>query len=287
MTDDSQERLSLAVGKSALAAEHHRLVRTALRRGEKDPEMALQSAQLHGQYPESVLAIAATAWTARMVHEHHSAAVFSRLLPQFMAAGAPLEFKTTVLRMAMDELRHASLCASVAVLCGGRGEVIADLSTAELSEHVDTTRRVASLRNALFVGLSETISIALLTEERELATEPAIHAVLDQLAADEVLHAKLGWSYFGHLWPLLNTDERTALAAYIPVALGFLEKKMLGAMPLPSGVDYPAPVRQQLTALGVMHSEDGRELMYATLESVIEPALKEHGLPFKKSSSGH
>ena len=46
----------------------------------------------------------------------------------------------------------------------------------------------AALRNAIFVGcLSETVSIALLTEERELTREPVIRRVVDQLAADGAL----------------------------------------------------------------------------------------------------
>ena len=90
--------------------------------------------------------------------------------------------------------------------------------------------REAALRNAIFVGcLSETVSIALLTEERELTREPVIRRVVDQLAADEVLHAKLGWSYLVATWPTLDEAARARTRAYLPVAFGFLEAKMLDA----------------------------------------------------------
>jgi len=273
--------LRVDVGESPLRAEHERLLRSALRRGDKDPESALASGELEGTYPEPILKMAAATWRARMVHEHHSAAVFSRLLPQLMAAAATLEFKTTVLRMSMDELRHASLCAGVVKLLGGEPEIEADLVTLPLPEHADATPIEAALRNVMFVGcMSETISISLLTEERELTREPVIRRVVDQLAADEVLHAKLGWSYLATVWPSLTDEEKARTDAYLPVAFGYLEAKMLGAMPV-----GPTPlrdaIREQLEALGAMDSREGRELMYETVESVIVPRLSDFGLAAK------
>ncbi|HJK90919.1 MAG TPA: ferritin-like domain-containing protein [Polyangiaceae bacterium LLY-WYZ-15_(1-7)] len=274
--------LQLEVGDSPLRSEHERLLRTALRRGEKDPEGALAAGRLEGRYEARSLRLAANTWRARVVHEHDSAAVFSRLLPQLMAAGAALEFKTAVLRMSMDELRHASLCAGVVKLLGGDPAVEVDLATQPLPEHPDATPREAALRNAIFVGcLSETVSIALLTEERELTREPVIRRVVDQLAADEVLHAKLGWSYLVATWPTLDEAARARTRAYLPVAFGFLEAKMLDAMPL--GPTLPDDLRDELEALGCLDPADARELLYATIEGVIAPRLAEHGLDGKRA----
>ncbi len=270
-------KLRVDVGDSPLRSEHERLLRTALRRGDKDPESALADGRLEGTYTPEALRLASNTWRARMVHEHHSAAVFSRLLPQLMAAGADLEFKTCVLRMSMDELRHASLCAGVVGLLGGEPEAETDLRTQPLPEHEDATAAEAALRNVMFVGcLSETVSIALLTEERELTTEPVIRRVVDQLAADEVLHAKLGWSYLAHVWPSFDEAQRARTDAYLPVAFGYLEAKMLEAMPLLG--ELPDELRAEAEALGCLASEDGRELLYATLEGVIAPRLRDYGL---------
>jgi len=276
------DKLRVDVGASPLRTEHERLLRTALKRGNKDPEGALTEGRLEGTYPPRVLEAAQGIWRIRMVHEHHSAAVFSRLLPQLMAAGADLEFKTSVLRMSMDELRHASLCAGVVRFLGGEPEAEADLVTHPLPEHSDVSPRVAALRNVIFVGcMSETISVSLLTEERELTKEPVIERVVDQLAADEVLHAKLGWSYLAATWPALDDEERASVDAYLPIAFGYLEKKMLGAMPV--GPEIPEPIRAQLEALGCTSSEDGRELMYATIETVIAPRMRDFGLDAMKA----
>ncbi len=273
----NQPTLRVHVGDSPLAAEHRRILRSTLRRGDNDPEGALQQGSLEGSYALQTIKMAENAWRARMVHEHHSAAVFSRLLPQLMEAEAPLEYKTSVLRMSMDELRHASLCASVVSFLGGDPEVPTNLATQPLPEHPKVSRVEASLRNVLFVGcLCETVSLTLLTEEREMTEEPAIRSVVAQLASDEVLHAKLGWSYLNTVWPTLDRAARERTRDYLPVALKALERDMLGAMPLSASVSDET--REDLERLGCMHSETGRELLQMTLEEVILPRLREAGV---------
>jgi hypothetical protein len=276
-------KLRLEVGPGPLRAEHDRLLRTALRRGDTDPEGALAEGALEGEYSKRAIAIAVSTWRRRMVHEHQSAAVFARLLPQLMAAAATLEHKTTVLRMAMDELRHASLCAGVVSLLGGEPVAEAELKTDPLPEHEDGDAVEACLRNVLFVGcLSETVSIALLTEERELTREPVIERVVAQLAADEVLHAKLGWSYLSATWPALSAEAKERTGAYLPIALRYLREMMHGAMPLGTN-PIEGTLKDELDALGVMSSAEGRALFRATVESVIVPRLEDHGLPAREA----
>ena len=179
----------------------------------------------------------------------------------------------------MDELHHASLCQHVVSLLGGEPDVEGDLSTEALPEHRDASRLEAALRNVMFVGcMSETVALALLSEERELTTEPAIHHVVSQLAADETLHAKLGWSFLAETWPKLDDPARERTRAYLPIALGYLEEKMLGAMPL-SDKPPPAALMQEARALGVVGAREGRELLYEVIGEVILPRLEDHGLP--------
>lgn len=271
-------RLRVALGQTPLRAEHERLLRTALRRGDNAPERAPDERIDVTPYAPRAVEIALQTWLARMVHEHHSSAVFSRLLPQLIEAEATLDVKTSVLRMAMDELRHAGLCGGVVEALGGVAEVETSLATERLPDHPGCTPREVALRNVIFVGcLSETVSIALLHEEHELAREPLIKRVLEQLAADEVLHAKLGWSYLDEVWPRLTPEERTRTEQYLPAALEYLEKKMLEAMPLARD-PLDETVRRDLRALGVTPAEDARELLALTLEEVIRPRLAEHGL---------
>lgn len=274
-------KLRLAIGTSPLRTEHERLVRTALRRGDEAPEIP-EGMRYEGGASTQAIEIAREAWRARALHEHQSSCVFSRLLPQLIEAEASVEYKTVVLRSAMDEIRHASLCLDVVRYLGGTPEIEGDLATVPLPEHTGRTPRERALRNVVFAScLSETISTSLLAEEREVTTEPRIHRVVEQLSADEILHAKLGWSLLGEWLPLLTDDEREGLTRYLPVALGTIEQKMLAAMPLPPAI--PEALRAELASLGAIDGNDGREILYAVLEDVVVPRFEELGLPGKKA----
>jgi hypothetical protein len=157
-----------------------------------------------------------------------------------------------------------------------------ELATEPLPEHRDGTPRETALRNVMFVGcLCETVSLALLTEERELTEEPVIRAVVDQLTADEVLHARLGWVFLAETWPRLDEAARARTDAYLPVALGYLEARMLEAMPL--GPPLDESMRAELHALGCLESSRGRELFVETVRSVILPRLVDHGLDAERA----
>jgi hypothetical protein len=105
--------------------------------------------------------------------------------------------------------------------------------------------------------------------------------VVEQLSADEILHAKLGWSYLAELAPVLSDDEREGLARYLPLALGTIEQKMLAAMPI--GPRLPDALREELAALGAVDGRDGREILYAVIEDVIVPRFEELGLPGRRA----
>ena len=252
-------------------------MRVALVRAKRQPE----ATAILGTYSEQARAIAIGSWRARALHEHRSAAVFSRLLPQLIAAEAGREYQVTVLRMAMDELHHASLCQEVVALLGGDPDVEGDLGTEALPEHVSTTRLEAALRNVVFVGcMSETVALAMLTEERELTREPAIEHVIAQLAADEMLHARLGWAFLAETWPRLDEAARARTCAYLPRALRYLEQKMLEVMPeAPSAQLPPVSVIDEARALGVLEPREARALLYQVIHGVVLPRLEDHGLP--------
>jgi hypothetical protein len=264
------------VGRSPIAHEHQRLLRTALRRGELTPEIP-ETAALVGTFDPDVLDIARGSWRLRMQHEHQSSTVFSRLLPQLIEAEVDLEWKTVALRMAMDELRHAALSADVVRLLGGSPEVEVELSTEPLPEHATASPAGRALRNVLFACcLSESLSAPLLSAERDLSSEPSVKKVLEQLAADETLHARYGWAYLEHHWPQLTPEEQARTNAYLPVALASIEARFVDALP-----DAPLPppeIEAQLAALGVTMPARTRALAREVLETVVVVALEEAGL---------
>lgn len=267
--------LRVGVSGSGLRTEHARILRTLVKRGEEAPERTEED-RLQGTYHPEAITIARHSWRERMVHEHESAAVFSGVLPDLMAAEAPLDVKTAMLRCSVDELRHAGLCGQVVEFLGGEAVAEADLQITPVPKHKDCSAKVAAIRNVLFASLSETVSVGLLTEERERTTEPFLKRVLKQLSGDEVLHARVGWTYLGMTYPELDAQERDDLRAYIPVALAHLQDCMLGAMPL--GAPIPDEILVDALKLGFSYSPSTRELFFATMREIIVPQLDQFEL---------
>lgn len=176
----------------------------------------------------------------------------------------------------MDELRHASLAGDVVALLGGEPVADAELATEPLPEHASASPKERALRNVLFACcLSESLSAPLLSAERDLCREPSIKKVLEQLAADETLHARYGWAYLEQHWPTFGPDERERTNAYLSVALGNIEQRFIEALP-----DLPLPPPEQeaaLAALGVTMPARTRALAREVLESVVVMALEEAG----------
>ncbi|MFB6375329.1 MAG: ferritin-like domain-containing protein [Bradymonadaceae bacterium] len=267
--------LRTATSGSHIETEHDHLLERLLRRGEELSERRPDEV-LKGDYSEKAVELARRNWRKRMVHEHDSAAVFTNLVPQMMAAEAPLDFKTVVTRCGLDELRHAGLCGQVVEFLGGEAEAEADLETRALPEHPDVDRFQAALRNVVFAScLSETVSMALLTAEREHVEEPFIDRVLKQLAGDESLHARLGWVYLAECIEAEPERSREALVDYLPVAFRGFENEMLGAMPLGNA---PDELLEEARKLGFSESARARPILFDTIHEAILPRLQEFGL---------
>lgn len=266
--------LDLRPTETPFAPEHRRLTREGVRRNQGIPE---DIPATEGRWHPQAVALARSNWQTRMAHEHESAAVFAAMLPQFMEANLPIELKSSINRMALDELFHAELCGRVVVFLGGTATIEVDPILDPLPAHAEVSRLEAALRNSLFAcALSETISMGLLTAERERCREPYIAEVLKQLTADEVQHGKIGWTVLAYAWPRLDADARSRTADYLPVALAHIERCMLNAMPL---TEVPEPIMADAEALGVTSGAKARTLFYATTEEVIVPRLTDLGLP--------
>lgn len=268
--------LRVRAGEGPLRAEHERLLRTALRRGANEPERRDGESIDVAQYEASTLVAAKRVWLKRMVNEHQSAAVFSQLLPQLIEAEATLDHKTSVLRMSMDELRHGGLCGGVVEALGGEAAVEMELAPRPLPLHPGCSPLERVLRNALFIGcVCETVAVALTAEERERTTEPLVRRVIDQICADESLHARFGWTLVQEAAPALDAAARDRTSAWLRTAFAYFEDKELDAIPFCP----PAPdeLVAQGQALGVCENLETRELVHLTLRDVVIPGLEAAG----------
>lgn len=273
--DISEPQLRVAFGDSPLAPEMRRLVERVLQRG--DRQLTAEAfGPIEGFSPRAIEG-AVSLWRRRMVIEHHSAAVWSNLLPQLIAAGATLEFKLAALRAAQDELHHAAICAEVLVALGAEPAAETSLELRPLPEHRDCGPMERVLRNAIFIGcMAETVAVALTSEERQLASQPFISAMLDQVHADETTHGRFGWAILAAELPKLSDEGRRAVEAYLPHAFAHLERDLFEKIP---AMPEPEPeLAAELAALGVSENNAARTLIVQTIEGVIVPQLEDHGL---------
>lgn len=218
-------------------------------------------------------------WRGRMVNEHISARIFSALVPQLMAAGAPAAALADVTAMAREELRHGVLCGAVVHALGG--EAVAPLpALAAVPLHADVEPLEAVLRNVLSIScLAETVAVALIGAEREIAGPAPLRATLQTILADEVGHARFGWRLLAEVADRLTPAARARLADYLVPAFRHLRDHELANLalgPLPS----PAAQRH-----GVCDGDADRALFFATVERVIVPGLEAHGLPAARAWS--
>ncbi|MES2638667.1 MAG: ferritin-like domain-containing protein [Myxococcota bacterium] len=211
-------------------------------------------------------------WRGRMVNEHLSAQVWASLVPQLMRAAVPPELLTSLPAAAADELRHAEQCAGVVIALGG--EAVAPLpEIAPLPEHADVGPLEAALRNVISVGcMSETIAVSIIrAEQAELEGGP-LGDLLGTILADEIKHARFGWTVLGMLAPRLDDAARARLSAYLVDAFVHQVTYEVPKLPVVAGR------RSELAEAGVCDGGFARELFVDTIETIIVPGLENAGL---------
>jgi hypothetical protein len=216
--------------------------------------------------------IAIETWRGRMVNEHLSANVWATLVGQLMAAAAPPALMAEAAAAAADELRHAEQCAAVVLALGG--EPVATLPPLEqVPTHSDAGPLEAVVRNLLSVGcLSETIAVSIIRAEQAELDGSGLGLVLDQILADEVSHARMGWRALGLLLPRLDAAARARLNLYLVDALAHQVEHEVPRLPLLSAAS------DSLAASGVCDGRFARSLFLDTIETVIVPGLVRAGL---------
>ncbi len=211
-------------------------------------------------------------WRARMRNEHVSARVFAALVSQMIAAGSPAREQAMVAQMIGEELSHGRLCAAVVAALGGEPVMeVGDLEPVPM--HEDATPLEGLLRNILSIScLSETVAVALIDAERAQAGPEALQAILREILADEVQHARFGWRVLEAHQPDLTPALRERLSDYLVEAFYHLRAHELAHL----------PARKSPSALaasyGVCDGHDARALFYETVMQVIIPRLQELGL---------
>jgi hypothetical protein len=138
----------------------------------------------------------AEAWARDGLFEHASIASFGRFALELMAAGAPADLIELAHRAALDEVRHAKLCLTLAGAYAG--EAI-EPSRFPFNGRVDITDDLADLAAR--------------------ATDPAVRAVLAAIAEDEARHAELAWRAVAWACRTGGARVKSAVAEAIEIAI--------------------------------------------------------------------
>ncbi len=173
----------------------------------------------------------AHAWRDDAFAEHASIGAFTRVAMQLLAVGAPPELVEGAHRAALDEVRHAKLCFTLASLYGARWEAPGALSPDAIRGAVCELPVIA--REALLEGcLGEGVAAALARDAAEHCDDVAVKSALTAIADDEARHRDLAWKILG--WCLDTGGDRVADA--VADALRALSAAEF-ALELPAGVD--------------------------------------------------
>lgn len=139
----------------------------------------------------------AARWRENGRTEHASVAAFSRLALDLLALGAPPSLIAAAQRDALDEVRHAELCFSLARSIDGRRESPGALPEAGRTRGPSRLRSVAlsalAVDSLVDGALHEGTSARVIASLARRASHEGISATLREIAADEGRHAAHGW----------------------------------------------------------------------------------------------
>jgi hypothetical protein len=248
-----------------LEAEHHRLMR---RRVAPIPWAESTAASLT---PAERARLAAT-WMRRSEAEYLAISTFSVLAIDLVAAMAPADVISLCLRAGIDEIRHAELCVRMAQIYSGE-QKLPPPGMSSLPDDPERPKLHQALANTMLVScVSETYATTVLSATRDLTVDPTAQAVLTSIYSDEVMHARLGWSYLRYAIELGGQGVIDAAAAMLPRALRGVANVVERERPV--GEVTPA-VRDH----GLMTPAEERVIYSTCVREVLVPGFVALGIP--------
>lgn len=141
-------------------------------------------------------------WVQRGLDEHASIAAFAKFVLELLAVGAPAALVADATEAMRDEVEHARLCFGLAGEAVGPGP----LSILGMTPRDD----LEAIAHATLVegAIGETLAAIRAATEATRHSDPAMVAVLQQIADDETRHAALAWRFIG--WALERTPGMQA-----------------------------------------------------------------------------
>jgi hypothetical protein len=235
---------------------------------------------------------AAIQWAGRARNEHGSVQQFGQLTQVLASACVELELLGVLARMITDEVRHAELCARMAVALWPEGmQTEAQVfrwpqprppwnDPPSPRERLEPEPRLAWAARAILTAccLGETLSKPMLEALVVITTEPIAEAVSRQILRDEHLHATFGFETLELLWPRLGDDARASLQTGLAHDFAGFEKSVCGEITIADVAGSEVTIERGGPNLGVLSGHQYAMIFYSCLESEIFPRLRALGL---------
>jgi hypothetical protein len=235
---------------------------------------------------------AAIQWAGRARNEHGSVQQFGQLTQVLASACVELELLGVLARMITDEVRHAELCARMAVALWPEGlQTEAQVfrwpqprppweDPPSPRERLEPEPRLAWAARAILTAccLGETLSKPMLEALVVLTTEPIAEAVSRQILRDEHLHATFGFEALELMWPRLGDDSRARLQLGLAHDFAGFEKSVCGEIRIADVAGSEVTIERGEPNLGVLSGHQYAMIFYSCLESEIFPRLRALGL---------
>jgi hypothetical protein len=216
----------------------------------------------------TVVERAATSWAKRYRVEVAAERRFSRIAERLAAIDPSSPVIAMAIQAVGDERRHAAGCARLARAFGAsEAELPVGAPVSEISPASLTGRRALLYDVVAVACIAETESVATLTELLRHEMEPQVHALVHEIARDEVSHARLGWAHLAREAPAIDVSF---IGRFVPAMLDGA-----GAAELFEDVPDEDPA---LLRYGVAPRPLARALLVTTLENVIAPGLAQFGI---------
>jgi hypothetical protein len=235
---------------------------------------------------------AAIQWAGRARNEHGSVQQFGQLTEVLASACVELELLGVLARMITDEVRHAELCARMAIALWPEGmQTEAQVfrwpqprppwnDAPSPRERLEPEPRLAWAARAILTAccLGETLSKPMLEALVVITTEPIAEAVSRQILRDEHLHATFGFETLELLWPRLGDESRERLQIGLAHDFAGFEKSVCGEITIADVAGSEVTIARGEPNLGVLSGHQYAVIFYSCLETEIFPRLRALGL---------
>jgi hypothetical protein len=246
------------------------------------------------RYDARLRRAAAVQWAGRARAEHGSVQQFTILAHALCNARIELHVLGALARLVTDEVRHAELCAEMALAAWPEGKAsepavfrwdrprLPWVGPPVLGDDPAPTFAWAAEAVLVSCCIGETLSRPMLEAIAVVATEPLAQAVAKQILRDEHLHASFGWETLGLLLPRIDDAQRDALQERMTRSFGAVERTTACGIPVEAVAGKSLEIAEgddpDHPNLGTLTDEQYAMIFFATMEVEVLPQLQALGL---------